>query len=215
MIVASLALLSSCASVMPANTPNIPLLEEKGDARLSANFVKGEIGNGANAQVAFSPADKFYLGASGSYVSYGDGLKSSMLEMSAGTYRRIGRKWKYDLSGGGGIGSNNTWGEYGNKRLFIQSAFGYTKDRFELALGGKLNHTIFNVKGADKNNPDFADFNIQSFDPFIALRFGGPNVKFQLLATYTYFLGTEEIVIPEKTISLGMHFNIGKKKFHL
>jgi hypothetical protein len=217
LICSLLAFTSSCVSVLPASTPNVPLLEEKGDAKLTANFVKGEAATGGSIQVAYSPANKFYLGANGNYVSYGDGYRASMTEVSMGTYQRVGRKWKIDLSGGGGVGSNNTWGDYGNSRLFMQSAIGYSKSKFEFAIGGKLNKTWFNAKGAGKDNVDVENFSVNTLDPFFVMRFGGPNIRFQTMFTHSLLINEKDLdfVIPEQTISVGLHFNIGKKKFHL
>lgn len=213
MIIAAAAFASSCVSVLPANTPNVPLLKEKGDARMTTNFVKSGAGFGGSVQAAFSPADKFYLGANGSFISYNDGYKSTMLEMGAGTYRRIGRDFTFDLSGGAGLGGNNTYGEYNLSRVFVQPAFGYTRNRFQVALGAKLNHTKFNEKEGKEVDEGNGDFSAKTLDPFVALRFGASKFRFQVMYTYSTLLDNKiDYVVPESTLSLGFHFFIGKKK---
>jgi hypothetical protein len=210
-IIALMSFVCSCATVMPANTPNVPLLEKKGDAKMSGSLMVSEGGGlGINAQIASSPVDKFYWGASASLIGYGDGMNTSMFELGVGTYRRLGRSFRLDLSGGGAVGSNNTWGEYSNQRLFAQSAIAYTSKRIQLALGAKFNQTYFNTKDkVESGEPD--NFHIQTLDPFFVVRTGGSNVKFQLIGTYSTLTGVDDLVIPDPTISLGIYFNIGKK----
>jgi hypothetical protein len=216
-IIALVALVfaSSCAAVLPANTPNVPLLREKGEGRISGGIVRGEAGIGANFQAAYSPAKKMYMGASGSLMGYGDGLRSNMMEVSMGTYQPLNKKWLWDLSGGAGIGANNTWNDNRNSRLFLQSALGYTGESFEFAAGGRLVNTAFTVQDKNKSgDPNYIDenFNAKTFEPFVLLRFGSSNVRFQTILAYPLLLKDEAFVIPEKTITMGLHFKIGKNK---
>lgn len=215
LIIAAATFLSSCVTVLPSSTPNVPFLREKGDGKLTTNLVVTEGGGiGGSVQAAYSPADKFYLGLNGSMISYGEGLHSNMFELGAGTYIPVGRHFSFDLSGGGGLGSNNTLESSSMSRFYIQPAFAYTRPKLQVGIGAKLNHTAFNVRSSSEESlMSSEDFNAKTLDPFFLVRFGQSKFQFQILYSGSILLDNKlDYIVPEKSLSLGLHFFIGNKK---
>ncbi len=213
---------ASCSTVLPAYTPNVPFLKEKGDVHLAGSAVVGEYTGGGNVQAAYSPVRNFYLSSNASILSH-QGPKSSMFELGLGYYNKIGENMVYELSAGGGWGVYNYDGAEKDKmsRLYLQGAIGYSKGIWEFGTGLKAARTAYKNNGALRANraDDFGEEIISSqlssglwtLEPFALIKVGGPKIKFQTIFSYPIYSVDYLMVIPEPTLSLGLVFGLGSK----
>jgi hypothetical protein len=224
-LIAVLALVfSSCSTLLPGYTPNVPFLKEKGDIHLAANGVLGASTKGANVQAAYSPADNFYISTNALWLgqSYLDTKGSSMYELGLGYYGKKEEGLVYEISGGVGFGANKFQDGYKDNitRLYLQAAVGHASEHFEIGGGLKTANNQFRYNGpkepTNPNSPWVAIWEMDlspevwSVEPFFVMRIGGPKVKFNTVFSYPIIVN-EAYVVPDPTISLGISVGLGRK----
>lgn len=177
----ALCLLSTaCNHVYYApNTPNAPLLREKGESRITALYTAGadsEYGGG-EVQLAHAIGNKTGLIASGFFggheeivntnqagsdIEYG---KGRYLEVGVGRFTELkkGSNWRAEMYAGLGSGNVNSRFSFGDfartgfTKVFLQPAIAYRISRFEMAFVPRLNYVSWRVEDASITNSANAD----------------------------------------------------------
>ena len=199
------AIAASCHHVYYApNTPNIPMLTQKGETRINANYVSGADSEfeGAELQIAHAVKENFglmanYFTASRSEAvdSYTESGKGSYFEAAAGYMKTLDpkKKWVTEFYGGLGFGSvkneyeNRDFSNVGITKLFLQPSLSYKSAYFEVGFTPKLSLINWKVKdeklgeGNDDARFDLAvikaDPSFFAFEPALLIRAGGKGFK--------------------------------------
>lgn len=187
------------------NTPNAPLLTEKGEVRLNTMYTYGGDTDieGGELQFAYAFRDKWgfiFSGISagveentGDYVEKGNGIYA---EAGVGHFKRIDRNWMFECYGGLGTGSaNNDYGlgdrsKVAFNKLFIQPAIALKTKHFEFAFITRFNAVNWKVKeerikSSDNEEAKNDMMRIRNkstffaFEPGLIFRAGGENFKVQ------------------------------------
>lgn len=220
----SLALLAlaSCTTTLPGYSPNAPLLEAKGDARISAGAVLGGVTAGANLLAAYAPWNHVYFGAGTSLLSHTASTSSNFTDISMGYFGRSGGNFAYEFSIGGGMGSFKHKDSEKDllNRVHVQAAAAYVSKHVQAGGGIRLASNSYRFAGGpfdpDPNRgitiykDDYSG--VVSIEPFFLMRIGGPKIGCQVMATLPFITNDILLVEPDPTLSLGVTFKLGKKK---
>ena len=172
--------MTSCVHVYYApNTPNAPLLSQKGETRINALYASG--GNlssfqGGEIQLAHAVSKNIGIMANGlaggrtETVSSWNGNRNDHEESGHGSYGEFGagyfkgldnrQKWIAELYGGFGFGSvKNDYGSgdhstVNHSKLFLQPSVGYKIKNFEAVLVPRLSYIKWKVKDCHAMNND-------------------------------------------------------------
>ena len=234
-------LCSSCYHVYYSpNTPNAPMLSQKGEVKLN-----GAIGFGANSeytsgelQLAYAPAKNFGLLLNGFTAAKSeetdDALekgKGSYAELAPGFFTPISSnaKWRAELFAGLGTGSvsNNYGGSSSSKvgitKAFLQPAIGFKSKHFEAAFVPKISFVHWKVQedriNEARDSYDKQDLNrirenprFTTFEPSLILRAGGENIKGQFGLTLSNLNQFYFESIENGLISVGISIGLGGKE---
>ena len=203
-------LLSGCSHYyyLP-NSPNIPLLTEKGDWRASVAGYQGGGGGsnipGIEIQGSYAVGKKVGLMASVQAVNKSDGTdygKGSYFDLGAGYYQTNKSKHLvFEVYGVMGVGhaengfSNLATSKANFTKIYIQPIFGYKSKYFDAGITWRLASQHFSAiqfSGAldsfelDRLNAMQAQPNSFLSEPGFVLRAGVENFKIQMQVGYSY-----------------------------
>jgi hypothetical protein len=160
------------------NTPNAPLLAEKGETRVNVLYTTGANSeyNGGELQFAHAVSKNVgimvngftagktetvdnWFGNQGSHTEKGNG---SYIEFAGGYFKKFDakEKWMAEVYGGLGFGSaHNDYGfndhtQVNSSKLFIQPSIGYKGKHFEIAVVPKVSLINWKVKESQVANTD-------------------------------------------------------------
>jgi hypothetical protein len=235
-------LCSSCYHVYYSpNTPNTPLLSQRGEVKLI-----GAVGTGVNSeytsgelQLAYAATNNFGLMLNGFMAAQSEETddafekgKGSYAELAPGFFMPISpnAKWRAEVYAGVGTGTvTNDYGGFSNSKVgitktFLQPALGFKLKHFEVAFTPKISFVSWKVKEDNVNEArdiyDKADIeNIKSnprftaFEPSLIIRAGGRNVKGQLGITVSNLNKFYFESVENGLVSLGVSIGLnGPKK---
>lgn len=138
--------ITSCAPAYTPNIVNTPLLSSKGEFQA----IVGTGTSGIDPQLAFAITDHIGIMVNGSFANRADSLnfhKHSFAEIGGGYTISIGDAGRFEIYGGGGMGSIDAMYKegifYGRSkatynRFFIQPSIGAVTDVFEGAFTPRL-----------------------------------------------------------------------------
>jgi hypothetical protein len=226
--------MSSCRILYIPNTPNTPLLEEKGDLKvnLSTN----------NFQAAYAVTENIGIMANGYYNKNNWNVTSGnfdnrysttrfLLEGGAGYFKKIGEKGVFETYAGAGYGNlsydytlfdagiqtqNNTW-DSNKMKFFIQPNIGIVSDNLEFAfttrfVGLNFMNTLTNYTDSQlafENLTGVEDRMWMFVEPGVVFRAGWAPFKFQAHMLYSYKLNPEPLNTRNFVIGFAAHINIG------
>lgn len=178
------SILISCAPAYTPNIVNTPLLSSKGEFQA----VIGTGTSGVDPQLAYAITDHIGVMANASFANRSDSAnfhKHSFVELGGGYTISIGDAGRFEIFGGGGMGSVDAMYEegifYGRSkatfnRFFIQPSVGAVTDIFEGAFTPRL--VFVNMHHTTDS------LSYHSFDPFIeptiTVKIGWKYVKMML-----------------------------------
>jgi hypothetical protein len=165
------------------NVQQVPLFEEKNEARLSLSFGGGEEFTCTEVQAAYSVSGSMgvmtnFMAATGGYKSDKNWGIGNYLEGAVGYFKPIDKYGVFEVYGGFGGGKqhheysmlrfNSNTNEYYHastgysdlscNKLFVQPSFGVTFNAFDVAfstrMGGLFYHNIVNRINTDDNDYD-------------------------------------------------------------
>lgn len=222
------------------NTANVPLLSQKGEAKLTA-----AIGTGANTeaisgelQLAIAPANNIGFMVNAFTASKSEETEDnyekgsgSYIEAAPGLFMPISRngKWRAELYAGAGAGwvTNNygvpSFSKVSVSKAFVQPAIGYKSTYLEVAFTPKMSFINWKVKedrvladrdSYDKSEVDYIRRNprFTAFEPSLIVRAGGENVKVQLGITLSNTNIKEYALTEELLLSAGISFGLNQKE---
>lgn len=187
-----------------SNSPNIPLLQKKGNGLVS---ISGSYGNkyntfnGAEVQGAIATGKHFGLMLN-SFIAARKNEettknKTSYIDAGLGYYKTLTKGVSFELFGGIGTGSTNNEHFTGNSRInsrkfFLQPSIGYTSPnrKFKAGTGIRFSQNKFIIKEQlfDQTREDFNAIEFSQLaqhpnqfliEPSAVLRYGWKTVQFQ------------------------------------
>ena len=230
-------LVASCHHVYYApNTPNAPLLSQKGDTRINALYSAGSDSDFEGGELQFGLAvsgkvrimiNGFFGGVTENTGSRDEKGNGTYVELGAGRFAALDekRRWIGELYGGLGFGSvKNDYGLGDHSQVnifkpFIQPIVGYKSKYFELAIVPRLSLVTWMVKknfiGSQENESAKNDLDYISgkprffaFEPAFLMRGGGEDVKLQASLSFSRFRSTNVLYSPELTETLNASIGI-------
>jgi len=175
--------ISSCSHVYYApNTPNAPLLSEKGETRINALYTAGGYTDYTGGEVQFAHAisknfgimaNGFFAGQTEEVSDWNLRYPSTHTEKGNGSYVELAggyfgsfdetKKWIGEVYSGFGLGSITSDYGYGDNskvgisKFFIQPSIGYKSRYFEMAIVPKFSYINWKIKDSrvsSSNNED-------------------------------------------------------------
>jgi hypothetical protein len=228
-----LFILGSCTHYYYApNIHNVPLLQNKKDARfLIAQSNGGEI-NSTEIQGAYAVSDKIGVTANTMFSSSKNNKDSTdrgnggLIELGVGYFKPINTTHfifeSYLGLGGGSIHNtfqNNQTIHTSVSRFFIQPALGYSRKHIQLALSAKLCGVNLskptgysNLESNQRIHLDYVGSHPFSlmFEPAFTIRAGWNNLKLQFQYGISTNLNNPELSQGESNMSLGIYFELNK-----
>jgi hypothetical protein len=236
LLVVSVAL-ASCHHVYYApNTPNAPMLVEKGDTRINGLYTSGRDSDyeGGEVQFAHAVSDKIGIMAAGFFAGVTENT-GSRNEKGTGSYGEIGvgrftafdpkKRWIGELYGGlgfGGVKNDYGLGDHSKVNIFkpfIQPLIGYKSRYFECAFIPRISWINWKVKENAVNSDDnlgakgdlatiSGNSGFVAFEPSIMLRGGGANVKIQGGLSFSRYHSTNTLYSAELVETLNASLGI-------
>lgn len=197
--------LSSCAQLFyVTNKQNVTLFEEKDEMEFNVAAGTGFVVSSIEIQGAYSIMDHMALqGNAAAWI--GDGCSGSIVELAPGYFLPLEDDFVFEIYGGYGKGrsyldTNALEPKYyppyqhlnvSFDRYFIQPAFGYSSDYFDVIISSRIclsdfyGHRPLVFLKHDLSPYTFETMNqLWTFEPALTIRGGIPNVKFQMQAIY-------------------------------
>lgn len=222
------------------NTAQVPLLSQKGEAKLTAAIGTGghtEATSG-ELQLAYAATKNLGLMVNGFTASKSEETEDNYekgnghyIEAAPGVFMPISRNgmWRAELYAGAGTGSvSNNYGhpsssKIGVKKAFVQQAIGYKGTYLEVAFAPRMSFVQWQVKEDrvlaerdyyDKIEVDYIKQNprFTAFEPSLIIRAGGENVKGQLGITLSKTNIKDNALTEELLLSLGISFGLNQKE---
>jgi hypothetical protein len=234
LVLSASLLCSSCYHVYYApNTPNTPLLSEKGEGRLNGLIATGMESEfvGLELQSAYAVRRNWGLMLNffaanksentGSYVETGRG---SYVEAATGFFAPVSsdKKWIAELYAGVGAGTvTNEYGymdesRVGITKFFLQPSFGYKSKFIEFAVVPRLSRVNMQVKhqrfSSSENEYEKRDIDaltatpeMFAFEPALIFRGGGEAIKVQVALS---FCNTSAFLYTQPNETLNASFGV-------
>ncbi len=212
-----LLLVYSCAPAYVPNKVNAPLLTNKGELQVSANFGT----SGFDPQLAYAVTDNIALMANGSFMNTTSDTSSSsdfyhkhtFFELGPGYYRNLRNGFKFETFTGIGFGKvsseydNNLWSnktEVNITRFFLQPSFGYTSKVLDIGISARL--VFVNLVQSSINNAGIL------LEPVLTAKLGWDHIKITGQLGLAYPVNESKIHFPYQPglFSLGLQGNFGK-----
>ncbi|MBS1600513.1 MAG: hypothetical protein JST75_19965 [Bacteroidetes bacterium] len=224
------------------NSPNVPVLREKNDMRISAGYSGGETFEGAELQFAYAVAPHVGIMVNGLTGGKTEEDENNQKQSGKGSYGEIGagyflpfspkKLFVFEIYGGAGTGvTNHEYGTYatskvGVTKLFIQPSISYAakKGRFEFAMGSRFSSINVKVKDAslvtDGQYDSYATdleyvrehANSVLWEPSIRISMGSKDVKFYF--SYVHSFNLSNSLLPQElyTASMGLRLTLNTGK---
>jgi len=192
-------LLASCTHYYyTPNSQNVPLLQEKGESRISASYYGSEESTGFVLNSALSITDN--IGLIGNFIKGGAEEsthwgRGNFSELGIGYFIPTGNNIIFECYGGFGLGnvknhySNDFESKMNFSRYYIQPSLGYTSNVFEFAMSNRfclLNYYNIQYDSELKEFHQITDIryisNHENFiliEPAFTLRVGSEKFKIQ------------------------------------
>ena len=219
-------LFSSCGSVYYApNTHNVPLFQEKGDAKISAGISAGEdVERAFELQSAYAITDHVGIMANLYRVKQDDN-RGTLFELGAGYFQPLEKHLVIEGYGGISyaqvINSNSAYTEYTDfTRYFIQPALGYSRNAFEVALSTRFAVLNYHrIEDPDvvvvSSSPELAHLmsnNVQFlFEPALTVRVGWKYVKLQGQFGFSKNLSDDYFDMDNLNLNVGLYFSLSNR----
>lgn len=238
---------TSCYHVYYApNTAHSPLLSQKGETRINAYYSGGSNSDFEGAEFQGATAigkqtgimvNTMFVGNSETVSDYNSGNswletgKASYIEFAGGVFKSYGNKGKWigEVYGGFGLGTakntyrSNESSKVGITKFFLQPAFGFKTNHFEVSLVPKVSFVNWKVKeekltAANSYDGDAFDLmqihqnpNFLCFEPALIVRGGGKNIKLHAGLSFSN-LNDNLYPVENLTSSIGISINLKPKK---
>ncbi len=233
LLVLSIVLFPSCRTLYKPNAVNVPMLQEKREAKIY-------VGNN-NLQVAYAVTNHVGLMLNGYYeagkVNHDNGdyikTKGYLGEIGAGYFMPFQNKALFEVYAGGGMGqvsiSERATGSDGiamNKyfdgnayKMFIQPTYGYVGKFFEVGLTPRFtfvkysNLNIRNYTQSEQQDYTYYQLNQPTwvfFEPALTLRGGYKWVKLQFQVGRSIKLNSDKLNYDGNLINGGVVIDIAK-----
>jgi len=175
--------MSSCAHVYYApNTPNAPLLSEKGETRINAMYCSGGYADYTGGELQFAHAvskncgimaNGFFVGQTEEVSDWNLQYPSTHTEKGNGSYVELGggyfahvarnKKWIAEVYSGFGLGSVKSDYGFGDNskvsvsKFFIQPSIGFKSLYFEAIIVPKFSYISWKIKESSVSEPSNED----------------------------------------------------------
>ena len=179
-------ILASCSPTYYPPQANVPLLQEKGDARVNASVNLRSV----NAQGAYAVTDNFLMAASiNAFVvnsttvtvsgnsSEQGGSDGFQFDFTPGYYGSLGESGVFEVLGGYGIGTINSDDVAGViHKLSIQPSIGFFSRKSEGGMTLRLTQLL--IPGSSLENPSQGTLSNLFAEPIFTFRRGRGKVRF-------------------------------------
>ena len=202
----------SCTPMYLPNTPNVPLMSEGDETQVS--LTAGS--NGYGLTLGYSPYYHWVVTGSGSTYSIVQDSNFSVKykhlygEIATGYYTRTSKFGRFEFLAGYGQGATGFPTESERfRKVFLQPSFGVSSPLFDGALTLR---PAFVQHFATKNTGGIAKYNESGMflEPFITLRGGWENIKFQFQGGYSFALGDPQFTYQKGVATIGIHVTFVK-----
>lgn len=214
-------LLFSCKTAYVPNTVNVPLFDDAGQMRLSADF------NG-NFQFAASPGRNFGIMANALFRKDGENTddlfgKGYLVEAGLGGFKASG-PLRWETFAGLGFGKTETR-DFGKKfeakgaRFFFQPSVGFHHDIFEIAFTPRLVAGKFQKPETTYTTQELIDNRLYEIDepvwffaePAITGRIGYKWIKLQVQVGRSFKLNDKPLSFEKEMNSIGLILDFGRR----
>lgn len=215
----ALGVMTSCSPEYIPNMVNSPLFNNAGE--FQATIATGN--SSFDAQTAAAITDHFGIMVNGSYGNETDDStdnfhKHSFIEAGIGYYEKFGKKYRYELYAGYGIGK--TQGYFHNgfideftdvryNRYFIQPGIGISTGIFEGSFSPRFVLIQMDPERLYFNSTQLNTF----FEPVVTTKIGFKYVKFITQFGLSVPVGDKDLNYDNQhfIFNFGLNFNIGRK----
>lgn len=218
----------SCAPIYYApNSSNVPLLKEKGQAKLSGYYSSCEDVSGVELQGALAVSKNIGVMLNTAYLNGGSDGNGYLVEGGAGYYKLFEKKWVFESYGGLGFGSaNNNSVDGGSSsvnftKCFVQPSLGFTTKNFEFGVASRFSGVFFNVGDYAPGTYSWESPNLEYlrahpnsylWEPSAFVGFGIQDLKIRMQVTLSENMYNKELNQEEINVGLGLVLNIAPKK---
>ena len=220
--------LSSCSHYYYApNSHNVPLFQEKKEARISVAASGGDEFEGIEVQSAYSITNNVGVMVNGFVVQPQEGSewgKGNLIEAGIGFFKPLGKNFVFETYGGFGQGSVTNKYRIGEStfkfsRYFVQPSIGFTTPWFDIAASVRICELSYlqldnnNTNSLDKAELDYIKDNKTSllFEPALTIRGGWKYIKGQMQVGLSQNLTNPDFQQEEFNVNIGVYFTIASK----
>lgn len=209
-------LFGACAPLYVPNAVNTPMLEQKGDINAAINYGL----SGSDFQAAYAVSDNIGVVFNASYMnetsdSTDNFHKHIFFEGGTGYFMPIGDYFQFETYAGYGFGrinsyqSSGVFSSYANSyvnRFFVQPAFAFKTDYFEMAFAPRTCFALISQDGITETGV-FAE-------PVVLLKAGGRGFKFVTQLGFSYLLNYQFVTFNYEPFifSFGLQYSFRKVK---